>query len=45
VQWIRRFILFHDKRHPQVMGAAEVQQFLTALAVTHQVAASTQTRR
>jgi integrase len=42
VQWTRRFILFHDKRHPQAMGAAEVQQFLTDLAVTHQVAASTQ---
>jgi site-specific recombinase XerD len=42
VQWIRRFILFHDKQHPQAMGAAEVQQFLTDLAVTHQVAASTQ---
>ena len=42
VQWIRRFILFHDKRHPQAMGAAAVQQFLTDLAVTHQVAASTQ---
>ena len=24
VQWIKRFILFHDKRHPQTMGAAEV---------------------
>jgi len=42
VQRIRRFILFHDKRHPQAMGAVEVQQFLTGLAVTHQVAASTQ---
>jgi integron integrase len=42
VQWIRRFILFHDKRHPQAMGAVEVQQFLTDLAVTKQVAASTQ---
>ena len=42
VQWIRRFILFHDKRHPQAMGAAEVQQFLTDLAVTRQVAAATQ---
>jgi integron integrase len=40
--WIRRFILFHDKRHPQEMGAAEVQQFLTDLALTHHVAASTQ---
>jgi site-specific recombinase XerD len=42
VQWIRRFIVFHNKRHPQAMGAVEVQQFLTDLAVTHQVAASTQ---
>src|SRR2546428_2808660 len=42
VQWIRRFILFHDKRHPQAMGAAEVQRFLTDLAVTRQVAAATQ---
>jgi len=42
VQWIKRFILFHDKRHPQTMGAAEVQAFLTDLAVTQQVAASTQ---
>jgi integron integrase len=42
VQWIRRFILFHDKRHPQEMGAAEVQQFLTDLALTHRVAAATQ---
>lgn len=42
VQWIKRFILFHDKRHPKAMGAVEVQQFLTDLAVTHQVAASTQ---
>jgi integron integrase len=42
VQWIRRFILFHGKRHPQKMGADEVRQFLTDLAVTHRVAASTQ---
>jgi integron integrase len=42
VQWIRRFILFHDKRHPRDMGAAEVNQFLSDLAVTHHVAASTQ---
>ena len=42
VQWIRRFILFHHKRHPQEMGAAEVSQFLSDLAVTHRVAASTQ---
>ena len=42
VQWIRRFILFHDKWHPQAMGAVEVQQFLTDLAVAQQVATSTQ---
>src|SRR5574337_714738 len=42
VDWARRFILFHDKRHPQDMGAAEVQAFLSHLAVDRQVAASTQ---
>jgi len=42
VGWIRRFILFHGKRHPAEMGAPEVTQFLSALAVEGQVAASTQ---
>lgn len=42
VDWVRRFILFHDKRHPQDMGAAEVEAFLTHLAVDRNVAASTQ---
>ncbi|MGF1603992.1 MAG: integron integrase [Thermosynechococcaceae cyanobacterium] len=42
VQWIRRFILFHNKRHPQEMGEAEVEAFLTHLAVNDNVAASTQ---
>lgn len=42
VQWIKRFILFHDKRHPQEMGAAEVEAFLTHLAVVGKVSASTQ---
>lgn len=37
-----RFIVFHDKRHPQDMGAAEVQGFLSHLAVDRQVSASTQ---
>ncbi|MBD2092138.1 phage integrase N-terminal SAM-like domain-containing protein [Microcoleus sp. FACHB-1515] len=41
VYWIRRFI-FHDKRHPIEMGAAEVTGFLTHLAVDEQVAAATQ---
>ena len=43
VQWIRRFILFHDKRHPRDMGAPEVEAFLTNLATERKVAASTQT--
>jgi site-specific recombinase XerD len=42
VQWIRRFILFHNKRHPLEMGKAEVSDFLTDLAVEGHVAASTQ---
>lgn len=42
VRWIRRFIHFHGKRHPRDMGAPEVQQFLSDLAVTHHVASSTQ---
>jgi site-specific recombinase XerD len=41
VQWIRRFILFHDKRHPLEMGSAEITQFLSNLAV-QKVSASTQ---
>ena len=32
VGWIRRFILFHDKRHPAEMGGPEVSKFLSALA-------------
>ncbi len=42
VGWIRRFILFHDKRHPATMGAREVEAFLTHLAVEGKVASSTQ---
>lgn len=42
VDWVRRFILFHDKRHPGDLGAAEVEAFLTHLAVEGQVSASTQ---
>jgi len=34
VDWVRRFIHFHGKRHPAEMGAAEVKGFLTHLAVT-----------
>lgn len=42
VDWARRFILFHGKRHPQEMGGAEVEAFLTHLAVNRHVSASTQ---
>lgn len=42
VGWIRRFILFHGKRHPLEMGAAELNTFLEHLAVAGHVAASTQ---
>ena len=40
--WIKRFILFHGKRHPRDIGESEVAAFLTHLAVTGGVAASTQ---
>ena len=42
IDWARRFIVFHGKRHPQEMGAAEVEAFLSHLAVDRQVSASTQ---
>jgi integrase len=42
LQWIRRFIRHHNRRHPREMGAPEVEDFLTALAVKNQVSASTQ---
>jgi hypothetical protein len=42
VDWIRRFILFHGKRHPKDMGAEEARQYLEYLAVRRHVAASTQ---
>ncbi len=42
LDWIKRFILHHGKRHPGDMGAVEVEAFLTHLAVAGKVAASTQ---
>ena len=42
IQWIKRFILFHGKRHPLQMGEQEITAFLTHLAVEKQVAPSTQ---
>jgi integron integrase len=40
--WIRRFIVFHGKKHPTVMGGDEIGRYLTYLAVDRQVSASTQ---
>jgi integron integrase len=42
VDWVRRYIVFHGRRHPAEMGAGEVEAFLTHLAVQGNVAASTQ---
>jgi len=42
VGWVKRYVLFHQKRHPRDMGLPEVEAFLTDLAVVQQVAASTQ---
>jgi integron integrase len=42
LDWIKRFIFFHDKRHPKDMGEPEVRAFLTHLAVQRRVSAGTQ---
>jgi site-specific recombinase XerD len=42
VHWIKRFIIFHGKCHPRELGAADVEKFLTHLAVAGRVSASTQ---
>jgi site-specific recombinase XerD len=42
ISWIKRYIFFHNKRHPQDMDSAEIEAFLTRLAVKEHVAASTQ---
>jgi integron integrase len=42
VHWIKRYILFHNMRHPREMGKAEIEAFLSHLAVAGQVAANTQ---
>ena len=43
VYWIKRFILFHNRRHPKTMGCPELETFLSYLAVERNVAASTHT--
>ena len=42
VAWVRRFILFHGKRHPKDMGVPEIVAFLSDLAVRRRVGANTQ---
>ncbi len=42
--WMRGYILFHRKRHPAEMGEAEINAFLTYLAVERRISASTQTQ-
>lgn len=42
VKWIVRYIKFHGTRHPRDLGEDEIRQFITHLAVEHEVAASTQ---
>jgi integron integrase len=42
LDWARRYILYHEKRHPKDMGADEVQSFLSYLAVERKVSSSTQ---
>ncbi|MCK4297230.1 MAG: integron integrase [Candidatus Marinimicrobia bacterium] len=42
VQWVKRFILFHNKKHPKDMREKEITQFLSHLAVNRNISASTQ---
>ncbi len=44
VQWVKRFILFHGKKHPSEMGSEEINEYLTHLAVERHVSASTQSQ-
>ena len=42
INWIKRFIFFHNKRHPIEMGEKEIGEFITHLAKNEKVSASTQ---
>ncbi|MEW8053228.1 MAG: phage integrase N-terminal SAM-like domain-containing protein, partial [Candidatus Thiodiazotropha sp.] len=42
IHWIRRFVRFHNRRHPKELGKQEIEAFLTHLAVDRKVSASTQ---
>lgn len=44
VRWVKQFILFNDKRHPSEMGKAEIERFLSHLAISRNVAVSTQSQ-
>ncbi len=44
LQWMRRYLAFHDRRHPRDLGAADLEQFLTHLAVERNVSAATQSQ-
>jgi len=42
IHWIKRYIFFHNKKHPIEMGKREIEQFLTSLAVKNMVSPTTQ---
>jgi integron integrase len=42
LQWLRRYLRFHNRKHPRELGAVGVEQFLTHLAVVRKVSAATQ---
>ena len=42
INWMKRYIFFHDKKHPRNMGVPEIEKFLTHLAVNEKVSAATQ---
>jgi hypothetical protein len=42
IDWIKRYIIFHKKRHPKDMGANEIHEFIAYLATERKVATSTQ---
>ncbi|MEW6619898.1 MAG: phage integrase N-terminal SAM-like domain-containing protein [bacterium] len=42
IEWIKRFVLFHNKKHPKYMGEKEISQYLSYLATNQKVSASTQ---
>ena len=42
LQWLERYVAFHDRRHPRELDAPEIERFLTHLAVHRKVSAATQ---